>query len=68
MDWSRESLEVQRPASKRLQQLSRQEIMRLGAEGTEGRHQTGEVFLRGSQQGLSSQFDEEREREMGLNK
>ena len=36
--------------------------------GSEGRHQTGEVFLRGSQQGLGSQFDEEREREMGLNK
>lgn len=68
MDWSLESLEVQRPASRRLQQQSRQEIMRLGAVGMEGKNQIREVFLRGSQQGLGNQFDEECEREMGLNK
>lgn len=68
MDWSRESLEVQRPASKQLQQQSRQEIMRLGAVGTGRKNQIGEAFLRGSQQGLGSQFDEECEKEMGLNK
>lgn len=68
MDWSRESLEVQRPASKQLQQQSLQEIMRLGAVGMERRNQIPEVFLRGSQQGLGYQFDEECEREMGLNR
>lgn len=68
MDWSRESLEVRRPASKRLQQQSRQEIMRLGAVGTESKTQTREAFLRGSQRGLGSLLDEECERETRLNK
>lgn len=68
MDWRRESLEVQRPASKQLQPQSRQEIMRLGAVGMERRNQIREVFLRGIQQGLGYQFDEECEREMGLNR
>lgn len=67
MDWSRETLEVQRPASRRLQQQSRQEIMRLGAGGMGRKNQIKEVFLRGSQQGLGNQFDEEWEREMGFN-
>lgn len=42
--------------------------MRLGAVGTGRKNQIGEAFLRGSQQGLGSQFDEECEKEMGLNK
>lgn len=42
--------------------------MRLGAVGMERKNQIWEVFLRGSQQGLGNQFDEECEREMGLNR
>lgn len=51
MDWSPESLEVQRPASRQLQQRSRQEIMRLEAGGVEGKDQLLEVFLSGPEQG-----------------
>lgn len=68
MDWSQESLEVQKRASKQLQWQSQQEIMRLGAVGMERKDQIGEVFLRGIQWGLGNQFEEECEREMGLNK